>query len=322
VRRLERQPSPTTNEPLTASLKTSCDALRTLPLLRGSSSNTTRLFRQLIWWKVPHTFDEKLIAEMWPLVLVSMDSGASGTLLFQDCISYRAAMNMSTASQSDRDACFLERSLDALTDIYQYPLALEVLMRCSLRRRGEEVTLSENGTASYLDFKKRRIPASSSRVSRLDLYDGHTYFYVNFFDNDRLIPALWAFVFIGMDVQDDEETKREFLRFQDLHSFLKGVRYDSGTEANRLGPSHDSSAQRLPEFHAALRSSYRRGFTSRASASRQDLSSKTSEHASFFSHRATIARLSEFDDALGDLILCALRRAEAGMDKEGVAVAP
>jgi hypothetical protein len=73
-------------------------------------------------------------------------------------------------------------------------------------------------------FESRDLKPYAEYVPTNALKQGATYFYIRFIDNDLLVPVLEAFVFVGRNLEAEDERK---VYFQDAASFFSGVRIDT-----------------------------------------------------------------------------------------------
>lgn len=94
------------------------------------------LKEDVVYFSVTFVDDEMHIPTMETLVFVGRDleENDSGKLYFQDIDSYREGIRHESATEDDH-VTFFECSEDELNNIFEYEQALDVLMRCSLRRR-------------------------------------------------------------------------------------------------------------------------------------------------------------------------------------------
>jgi hypothetical protein len=76
-----------------------------------------------------------------------------------------------------------------------------------------------------LRFETRVLPPTGEYVKSKDLREGETYFVVDYSDADLLIPQLTPVVFVGRDVETMGSGE---VYFQDIDSYLAGVRLDNG----------------------------------------------------------------------------------------------
>jgi hypothetical protein len=76
-------------------------------------------------------------------------------------------------------------------------------------------------------FEERELNPYAEPISATDLEEGQVYFAVNYVDDDLLIPTLETVVFVGKNLVPTEPGK---VYFQDIDSYLEGVRYDSVSE--------------------------------------------------------------------------------------------
>jgi hypothetical protein len=73
---------------------------------------------------------------------------------------------------------------------------------------------------------EREVPRSAEAVSPAELKEGSVYFAVQFLDDDLLIPAMEALVFVGRNLGSEDTDQ---LYFQDAGSYRDGVRYGSAS---------------------------------------------------------------------------------------------
>lgn len=82
-------------------------------------------------------------------------------------------------------------------------------------------------------FESRELKPYAEPVSADEIREGSVYFSVNFVDEDMLYPTVEPVVFVGIDLDEDDEVGTAY--FQDLDSYRRGVRYDtheSNTQAS------------------------------------------------------------------------------------------
>jgi len=75
-------------------------------------------------------------------------------------------------------------------------------------------------------FESRELKPYGEPVSPESLKVGEVYFAFLVFDREGKIPTLLPRVFIGRNLEPDDENK---LYFQDFESYKHGIRYDSST---------------------------------------------------------------------------------------------
>jgi hypothetical protein len=99
--------------------------------------SATELKRGSVYFSVTFVDNDMHIPIMQPLVFVGKNFHENDTrsLNFQDIDSYQQGICYDSATDDDH-ATFFECSEGALNNIFEYEHALEVLMLCSLRRRG------------------------------------------------------------------------------------------------------------------------------------------------------------------------------------------
>lgn len=71
-------------------------------------------------------------------------------------------------------------------------------------------------------FEGRELKPYAEPVAAKELKEGSIYFFVNFADEEMLIPTMQTVVYIGEDLDADDEDQ---VYFQDIDSFNRGVRY-------------------------------------------------------------------------------------------------
>ena len=72
-------------------------------------------------------------------------------------------------------------------------------------------------------FEARELKTHAEPISAEELKEGSIYFFVNFVDEEMLIPTMDTVVYIGENLEPDDEDR---VYFQDIDSFNRGVRYD------------------------------------------------------------------------------------------------
>jgi hypothetical protein len=79
-----------------------------------------------------------------------------------------------------------------------------------------------------LRFPARDLKPYGEYVESQDLVIGHVYFRVNFVDNDMLVPEVVPLVFVGRNLDSDDESRSApVLYFQDYDSHSAGIRYEN-----------------------------------------------------------------------------------------------
>lgn len=76
-------------------------------------------------------------------------------------------------------------------------------------------------------FEARELKDDAETVPTDQLQEGEIYFAVDFFDDDMLIPFLEPKVYIGRNLDPEED---DAFYFQDLDSYQAGVRFDTATD--------------------------------------------------------------------------------------------
>jgi hypothetical protein len=78
-------------------------------------------------------------------------------------------------------------------------------------------------------FEARRLKSYSEPVSKEDLREGEVYFFVNFNDEQLLIPTMEPFVYAGRNLELGDDNQ---VYFQDVRSFTNGIRYDTARDGD------------------------------------------------------------------------------------------
>lgn len=76
-------------------------------------------------------------------------------------------------------------------------------------------------------FEERELKPYAEPLSASDLKNGSIYFFVNFVDDEMLLPTLEPLILIGKNLEVGD-TGRAY--FQDVDSFQRGIAYDSEDE--------------------------------------------------------------------------------------------
>jgi hypothetical protein len=79
-------------------------------------------------------------------------------------------------------------------------------------------------------FEERDLKPYAQPVTAKVLEQEKVYFSVQFADDDMLIPVMETWVFAGSNL--DPEDAENHLYFQDVESYLQGIRYGTATEEN------------------------------------------------------------------------------------------
>jgi hypothetical protein len=99
-------------------------------------------------------------------------------------------------------------------------------------------------------FEERELPSRAVPASPGQLKEGSVYFSVNFIDREMLIPTMEAWVYVGRNLEPEDQGQ---LYFQDIESYRRGVSYQTAKEGDYvqfLLESEDSLY--LFEFERAL----------------------------------------------------------------------
>lgn len=78
-------------------------------------------------------------------------------------------------------------------------------------------------------FESRELRPYAEYVRTPDLQRESVYFYVNYVDEEGLIPNLQPVVYVGQDLDPDDTGT---VYFQDAGSFLAGIRYGDTSETD------------------------------------------------------------------------------------------
>lgn len=73
-------------------------------------------------------------------------------------------------------------------------------------------------------FEGRELKPYAEPVSLTNLQEGSTYFMVTFVDEEMLVPTFEPVVYIGCDLEPEDRGK---VYFQDVESYIAGIRYGS-----------------------------------------------------------------------------------------------
>jgi hypothetical protein len=76
-------------------------------------------------------------------------------------------------------------------------------------------------------FEARELKPYAEPIAASALKEEGIYFFVNFVDEEMLVPTMTTVVYIGENLDSDDENQ---VYFQDIDSFNRGVRY--GDEAD------------------------------------------------------------------------------------------
>ncbi len=79
-------------------------------------------------------------------------------------------------------------------------------------------------------FEERELKFYAQPITAETLQVGRTYFCVQYPDRDMLIPIVETFVFAGRKLHPEDAEGR--LYFQDVESYLQGIRYGSAAAKN------------------------------------------------------------------------------------------
>jgi hypothetical protein len=102
-----------------------------------------------------------------------------------------------------------------------------------------------------MHFEERELKPYAEPVSASALKEGSVYFALNYADEEMLVPNLDPVVFVGRDLDGDDNGQ---VYFQDVDSFLAGVRYDSvgHHEEARFISGSETQTNHIFEYEKAL----------------------------------------------------------------------
>jgi hypothetical protein len=100
-------------------------------------------------------------------------------------------------------------------------------------------------------FDGRELKPYAEPVAATSLRVGGVYFSVQYVDEDMLIPLVEAWVFAGKGL-DPEDTEAHFY-FEDVESYLAGMRYRTATDENATFQlATENSLNHIFEYESAL----------------------------------------------------------------------
>jgi hypothetical protein len=120
------------------------------------------------------------------------------------------------------------------------------------------------GQERKMQFEERELTSYAEPISASALEEGKVYFTVQYVNKDLLVPIIETLVFVGRFLSPDGLDR---LRFQDIESYLLGVRYDSvGSEKATFQSPTENGTKHIFEYERALdelmRCAIRRGKSS------------------------------------------------------------
>lgn len=78
-------------------------------------------------------------------------------------------------------------------------------------------------------FEQRELKSYAEPISDRELQEESVYFFVNFVDEEMLIPTMETVVYVGKNLEADDVDQ---VYFQDIASFRRGVRYETAGEGD------------------------------------------------------------------------------------------
>jgi hypothetical protein len=102
-----------------------------------------------------------------------------------------------------------------------------------------------------MQFEARELKSYAEPVDPSVLKEGDVYFSVQFVDDEMLIPVMETWVFVGKGLEP--EVDKDFFFFQDVASYIDGIRYESATgdDANFQAAKADGM-KHIFEYERAL----------------------------------------------------------------------
>jgi hypothetical protein len=98
---------------------------------------------------------------------------------------------------------------------------------------------------------KRELKEGAEPVTAYALEEGEVYFSVQYADEALLIPIIETWVFVGKNLRPG--ITGDCLYFQDVESYLQGVRYETATEENSsFQVASDGNIKHIFEFGKAI----------------------------------------------------------------------
>ena len=89
-------------------------------------------------------------------------------------------------------------------------------------------------------FEGREIKSYAEPISANELREGSIYFFVNFVDDEMLIPTMQTVVYVGENFEPGDNDQ---VYFQDIESFNRGVTYTSEPDGDvavfQTGSKHE-----------------------------------------------------------------------------------
>ena len=102
-----------------------------------------------------------------------------------------------------------------------------------------------------LYFPAQELKPYGQPVSARDLQEGSIYFAVTFVDDKMLIPLIETVVFVGKDLEPDDQTA---FYFQDVESYLEGVRWGTSDELAQFQKHPENALGHVFSYDEALNS--------------------------------------------------------------------
>ena len=78
-------------------------------------------------------------------------------------------------------------------------------------------------------FEGRELPIYAEPISGDELKEGTVYCFVNFADQEMLIPTMETVVYVGEDLEQGDVDQ---VYFQDIDSFNRGIQYETENDGN------------------------------------------------------------------------------------------
>lgn len=102
-----------------------------------------------------------------------------------------------------------------------------------------------------MKFEERTLTPHAEPITAQELEEGAIYFSVNYVDEALLIPTMETLVFIGRNLEPGD---RGQVYFQDIDSYLRGVRYKAASkdDAARFSAGSEKEVSHIFQYERAL----------------------------------------------------------------------
>ena len=109
------------------------------------------------------------------------------------------------------------------------------------------MTMNDEGHLLY--FPAHELKPYGQPVSARDLQEGKVYFAVTFVDDRMCIPLIETLVFVGKDLEPEDQMA---FYFQDVESFLEGVRWGTSDELAQFQKHPENAVGHIFSYDEAL----------------------------------------------------------------------